>query len=44
MDPASLYMNMSNFACIGTWKLLKIVALIIYLSSLLLNKLSGLVR
>lgn len=35
---------MFNFACIGTWKLLKIVALIIYLSSLLLNKLSGLIR
>lgn len=44
MGAARLYMNMFNFACIGTWKLLKIVALIIYLSSHLLSKLSGFVR
>lgn len=44
MDTARLYMNMFNFACIGTWKLLKIVALIIYLSSHLLSKLNGLIR
>lgn len=44
MDPARLYMNMFNFACVGTWKLLKIVALIIYLSCLLLSELSGLIR
>lgn len=44
MGAARLYMNMFNFACIGTWKLLEIVALIIYLSSDLLSKLSGFAR
>lgn len=43
VDAARLRMNMFNFTCIGTWKLLKIVALI-YLSSHLLSRLSGSIR